>query len=167
MADTPSPHSVMEKFEFYFLGLTFTLLALAVQSFKPSPSLSADVIEILGWLFLLVSGLLGLSKVEWISAMLYTQARLSYFEQARDDLQKAQAQNLPLRDSKDGRTLNPAEMIEKNECTLSDIKSQGNKMDKKHEFKHKGQKAFFLIGLIALLVARAHNVVQRILGSLC
>jgi len=66
MADDLTPHGVMEKIEFYFLGLTFTLLALAVQTFKPSTSLTADVVETGGWLLLLISGLVGVSKIEWI-----------------------------------------------------------------------------------------------------
>jgi len=32
LASPVTPHSILEKFEFYFLGLTFTLLGAAIQT---------------------------------------------------------------------------------------------------------------------------------------
>lgn len=54
------------KFEIYLLGLVFTLLALAVQTAKLGGGTWPALLEISGWLSLLVSGLSGLSRVEWL-----------------------------------------------------------------------------------------------------
>lgn len=49
--------AVLEKFEFYFIGLTFTLLGASTQtaSFKEY-SCSSVYLELLGWLFSLYLG---------------------------------------------------------------------------------------------------------------
>lgn len=163
MSEAPTPKGVMEKIEFYFLGLTFTLLALAVQTFKPTYSLAADVVEIFGWIALLISGLLGLSKVEWIPVLLHVRGRQSYLEQAQDDLRKTKALGMPVRNSKDGQLVNVSELVAVTAKSLGEVKSYGQILDKKHEIKHVWQKACFFVGLLALLFARAQGVVQRVI----
>ncbi len=59
------------KFRFYFVALTFTLLAAAVQSAPLSEmSLISKVFELSGWLALLICGLVSLSYIEK-SAVIY------------------------------------------------------------------------------------------------
>lgn len=47
---------IQEKFRFYVLGLTFTILALAIQTAKFGISAVADGLELFGWVVLFVSG---------------------------------------------------------------------------------------------------------------
>lgn len=56
-----------EKFEFYLISLVFTLLALSIQSATFGVSNVADCIELLGWVCLLVSGIAGLWRLEYLS----------------------------------------------------------------------------------------------------
>ena len=60
-----------QKFVFYILGLTFTILALSIQTSSFEKFYFADLAEICGWLCLLVSGLLGLSRIEWSSVFYF------------------------------------------------------------------------------------------------
>ena len=162
MEDTPQLHGVVEKYEFYFLGLTFTLLGLAVQTFKPTTVLSADVVEIGGWLCLLVSGLLGMSKIEWIPVILHVKNRQSYLEEAQGGLQKAESFNLSVRDSQSGQFVNVAEVSAVAAKSLAEVATQGSRLERWYEIKYRWQKACFLIGLVALVLARAQGVILRL-----
>ena len=52
-----TPHSILEKFEFYFLGLTFTLLGAAIQTAAFTGHSHVSVItEIIGWAGFAISG---------------------------------------------------------------------------------------------------------------
>jgi hypothetical protein len=53
------------KFDLYFVGLTFTVLGLAVQTAKVGVYYTADVAEILGWIALLFASISGLRRLEW------------------------------------------------------------------------------------------------------
>jgi hypothetical protein len=70
-----------EKFEFYLLSLVFTLLALSIQTAKFRGSNIADSLELFGWLFLIVSGLTGLSRMEWVPIIRTTLAQQQSFEE--------------------------------------------------------------------------------------
>jgi hypothetical protein len=56
------------KFDFYFLGLVFTILGLSVQTAQFS-SWIQSLFEVGAWVALLISGLAGLSRIEWIPIM--------------------------------------------------------------------------------------------------
>lgn len=64
--DLEYSRQLQEKFEFYVLALIFTLLGLAVQTAKFGSYPIADRFELLGWLSLLLSGTVGLSRIEWL-----------------------------------------------------------------------------------------------------
>jgi len=166
MADDLTPHGVMEKIEFYFLGLTFTLLALAVQTFKPSTSLTADVVETGGWLLLLISGLVGVSKIEWIPVILLVKNRESFLEDAHRGLEKAEKRGMPVMDSQSGQPVNVPELMATTGRSLNEIKSHGLRLGKGHELRHDLQRVCFVLGLVALLLARAQGVIQRVMDRI-
>lgn len=59
-----------ERFEFYFVALTFTLLGLAAQTAAFGDFVVADLTELGAWGALLVSGLVGLARLEGIPHLL-------------------------------------------------------------------------------------------------
>ena len=67
MAENPNLKFAQEyqgKFELYLVSLSFTLLALSIQTAKLGTNTIVDIMEVVGWMLLLVSGLTGLSKIE-------------------------------------------------------------------------------------------------------
>lgn len=63
-----------EKFEFYFVSLTFTLLALAIQSVDGSQNKLLAIIEVCGWVVLLASGLVQLYRLQMVATALRYEA---------------------------------------------------------------------------------------------
>ena len=49
-----------ERYHFYVTALTFTILGLAIQTTRLGTFLSSTIVELVGWGFLLASGLPGL-----------------------------------------------------------------------------------------------------------
>lgn len=55
---------LQERLEFYLIALAFTVLALAIQTATFGNHLISDLTELLGWATLLVSGAIGLIRLE-------------------------------------------------------------------------------------------------------
>lgn len=54
------------KFEFYFIALVFTILGLSIQTSVLTEKFYQYIFELLSWAMLLISGLAGLSRLEWM-----------------------------------------------------------------------------------------------------
>ena len=65
-----------EKFEYYLVALTFTLLGLSVQTVKFGSSNVADILELVGWVVLLLSGIMALLRLEMQPVVHNNYARL-------------------------------------------------------------------------------------------
>jgi len=62
---------IQSKFEFYFIGLIFTLLGFAIQTAKPSQIQSVAICEIMSWLTLLAAGLIANKKTNKLISGLF------------------------------------------------------------------------------------------------
>ena len=60
---------IQEKFEFYFLSLTFIILGLAVQTSKFGSSKISDIFELLAWILFFIAGIEGLSRMRWAPSL--------------------------------------------------------------------------------------------------
>jgi len=152
--------SVLEKFEFYFIGLTFTLLGASIQtaSFKGYSCLSV-YLELLGWVFFIISGLIGLSKLEWISVMIYVKTRKSSLEEVAQQLRINGANAL---NADSGQIEAIGETLSRLDTLIGSSGSKLEKIGERHKWKHEIQKYFFAIGLIAIAIARGINAVQSV-----
>jgi len=63
------------KFEFYLLGLIFTVLGLSIQTAEFGRSDLTDGLELIGWLLLLISALVGVMRGEWIPVVYQIRAK--------------------------------------------------------------------------------------------
>lgn len=52
-----------QKFNYFFIGLNFSVLALAINNGIETDLVIPKIAELLGWLFLLISGFCGLSLI--------------------------------------------------------------------------------------------------------
>ena len=68
-------HETHTKYAYYFIGLTFTLLALAIQSASFSEHLGSNIAELVGWVLLLVSGVVGLYRLRRLSSLYYQASK--------------------------------------------------------------------------------------------
>lgn len=82
MSDTQRQiaQKLQEKLEFYLIALAFTVLALAVQTVEFGNYLISDITELTGWLSLLLSGLVGLIRLEMFPVVYNKHAILNDLE---------------------------------------------------------------------------------------
>ena len=68
--DLKASQEVHFKFEFYLVALTFTIAALAIQTGEFRGYVSMDTFEGTAWITLVISGLIGLWRLEYFAPLL-------------------------------------------------------------------------------------------------
>jgi hypothetical protein len=143
-----------QKFEFYLLVLVFTILGLSIQIAKLA-SCFQGTIEILAWVSFLISGLAGLSRMEWIAV---SYKNYSYLTRGKS----------LARDAKDGRPVlhesgqlmsdrESAEYIKEIEADIEERTKTKKRIDSQGRIKYLLHKWLFVAGLALLIVSRALN----------
>ena len=155
-----TPHSVMEKYEFYFLGLTFTLLGATTQTANFSEySQLNSIIELTGWFLLGVSGVVGLSKIEHLSSLISIHNEKESSIDYSNSLQKAKVKGTKqVHYAQTGEYVEIDKVIailEKNKDTWHDRLETFGKW---HDIKHIVQKYSFLVALVVLAISRSFIV---------
>jgi len=159
---------IQEKFQFYIVGLIFTLLGLAVQTASFGTSLAADLFELGAWICLLLSALLAMSRLEWAPQIyrLFDVQQDLKGEQKR--LQQAINAGTKVVD-KTGQPIEVDEFLRIIEERLNITVGQIKKIDKGAQWKYKVHKVGFVLGLVLLISARAYvpvsSIISGILGS--
>ena len=147
--------NIKDKFQFYFLALVFTVLGLSIQTSQFTSTCQA-AIEVCACASLLVSGLAGLSRMEWMP--------LSY-----EHYSELTAQKAFLREAKTGRQLmdesgklmSPLEaehFIKDVNGRMKERTAFMDKLDRKERVRYNMHKWLFVIGLALLVVSRAINL---------
>ena len=162
--DKNEEHAIQtqQKFEFYMLGLVFTILGLSVQTAQFS-SWAQSSLEIAAWGALLVSGLAGLSRMEWIP--------VSYVFHADDEVQKSL-----VREAKQGRSImnTSGQVLSSEEVHERVKKAEGEierrtatmaRIDHKHKVKYSIHKWLFVVAIILLMVSRAMRLCSPIIDA--
>ena len=153
---------IQQKFEFYFIALIFTLLALAVQSGKFGVNAYADISEIAGWVLLLLSGLFGLSRLEWLPVAYKFHAKISSLEKdIKGCNQMSNNGHTMASMGTDNTAYNIENIIENRRESIEKIKPKVKEIEKKTMLKYKFQKLFFVAGLASLIITRS---LEPILG---
>ncbi len=164
-ASPVTPHSILEKFEFYFLGLTFTLLGAAIQTATFAGHSNVSIFaEIIGWAGFALSGLIGLSKVEHLSVVIYLRNRKNEFENNKSQFEQAKASGFSsAKISQTGEVMSIDAVIHQVGENASRYGEQFDKVGRRHEVKDIIQKWAFVIGLLSTAVARAYDAVALII----
>ncbi|MGC2970457.1 hypothetical protein [Paraburkholderia aspalathi] len=166
MSDLEHSRELQEKFELYLLALIFTILGLAIQTAKFGASHAADVLEIVGWVSLVLSGMVGLSRLEWVPVALKSGHQLQILRQGRQqlaDLADGGVQHIPVEDEPepvDVQTLLTSrdEGIERAQAFI-------DRIDRRVRVKYDIHKWTFVFGLILLVAARAYVPVVGMFGE--
>ena len=155
-----TPHSVMEKYEFYFLALTFTLLGASIQTADFGEySKVNSIIELLGWFAFGLSGIVGLSKIEYLPSLITIRNEKDSRSSAVSELQRARALGTQsVRVSQTGDALEIDQVISTVEGNVSTWSIRLEQFGKWHEIKHIVQKYSFLSALFLVACSRAYTV---------
>jgi hypothetical protein len=152
--DKNEKHAIVtqQKFDFYLLALVFTVLGLSVQTSRFSSGVQAFC-EIAAWGALLISGLAGLSRMEWIPVSFAFHS-----DQFREQALVRQAkQGRPFMDQS-GRALSSTEIEEHMRKAQEDMSQRAKAMtriEQRHAVKYLVHRGLFVAGLGLLIISRA------------
>jgi len=157
-------HQTQEKFEFYLISLVFTLLALSVQTAKFGDNIIPTIFELSGWLFLLISGLLGLWRIEYLSI---ERVKLVKLDEVHDQINEVK--RLMLSGHKEiyvlstGQNQPLEERIQNLEEAVVLLTPLTNKLESWNTTKYIIHKFTFLFGIVFLIVARGIEPFFRVI----
>jgi len=143
-----------QKFEFYFLALVFTVLGLSIQT-AVFASETQSAIEIIAWVFFLISGLAGLSRMEWIPVSYIHYSKLT----EEESIVKEAKADRPL--MKSGQLLSKIEvedLVQRVENRIKERTKIMDNLDIRSKVKYFLHKWMFVVGLVLLVVSRAINL---------
>jgi hypothetical protein len=151
------------KFDLYFIGLTFTVLGLAVQTAKVGVYYTADVAEILGWIALLVAAFNGMRRLEWMPEHYRLQGlkhdqEAQRFEGGKIVLTHPGAQFTV---APTGETISAREYVANAQDAITKIDKRLDELNNLSVRLSKWHRYGFLVGVVLLAVARAAPVIAR------
>ncbi|MGD0280666.1 MAG: hypothetical protein ABSC11_15370 [Smithella sp.] len=156
---------IQEKFEFYFLSLTFIILGLSIQTSKFGSHSIPDGFELLAWIFLFVAGMAGLSRMRWSPSLYKVKHEIIRREQYRDEAKRRelsgetyiiqQEKEKPIGDF----IADVSQGVEEVEEQLGDLEI---KNDRKYWLHIYG----FTFGLLFLMVSRGYDPALRFICTL-
>ena len=156
-----------ERFEFYVIALIFTILGLSIQTASFGTSLLSDSFELLGWLFLFISGLAGLSRLEWIPVAYSVHAEIEKWqtqaERLRQDQQMGRAE-VPVVDDERG-VVPIEEAIQAQDNEVTRLKPKVKNIEKWTLRKYALHKWTFILGLIFLILSRSYGPTANIVSK--
>ncbi len=146
------------KFEFYLLALTFSILGLSIQTAGFGVCLSADAFELVGWLALFVSGVIGILRAELIPVAYDIQSKITHTRRQHDEVATAlqQGNQIPFSFVEAGivSVLHGTQAIAKLDNTIVTLEAKFKATEDKIIRRYNRMKWFFMIGIGCLLVAR-------------
>jgi hypothetical protein len=157
-----------EKFEFYLLSLVFTLLALSIQTAKFGTAITADALELAGWLSFIVSGIAGLWRMEWVPLIRIKLAQQQGFEGEIIKMKELQLQGQTELIVLENNSRQPiSERIQNREDAINLLSPYISKLERKHYIKYYFHVYGLVLGILSVASARAYAPALSIYHSLC
>lgn len=156
---------VQEKYEFYFLSLTFIILGLSIQTSKFGTHPIADGLELLAWIALFISGLSGLSRMRWVPSLYKVKDEIIRRERYRKEAKsrKSSGETYVIQGEKekpiDDFIGEVSQGVKQGEDQLSELEAKNN-------FKYRLHISGFTIGLFFLIGSRGYEPIVRFLNWL-
>ena len=161
-------HQTQEKFEFYLLGLVFTLLVLSVQTATLHQSNLANFCELLAWFSLLTSGVVGLWRMEYSSVWRTKIAIKSDYENKIDELREFMhthgVKEIPVLETKENESIE--ERIQKYQEAITLLDPLLVKLESQNSWKYQIHRFGFVIGLFLLLVSRGFEHITNLIKAI-
>lgn len=143
-----------QKFEFYYLALVFTVLGLSIQT-SVFTSEKQATIEIIAWISLLISGLAGLSRMEWVPISYKHASKLTEERSIVADANTGR----PFTES--GRLMSEIEVkefIQRIEKRIKERTAIMDEIDTRSKVKYFLHKWMFVVSLVLLVTSRSINL---------
>ena len=158
-------NEIQRKFQFYLVALALGALALSVQTANFHGPPPADIAELLGWLLLLSSGVVGLWRLEGLPAIYHAMGLQNRAEEAVYRLQVNQERGVPGVTVLDEDREEPiGTSIAKWQKTAEEAAKIVAKLNRPANRKYQVQRYAFLGGIVCLMVSRGY---EPMLGLTC
>jgi len=155
-----------EKFEFYFVGLTFAILGLSIQTSIFGTHVFSDICEVAGWICLLLSGIFSLKRIEWIPIVHEYVVKKAKIDKDSDELlllKKAGQKSVQM---VDGKTKDIDELIENKKWALEKVEEYSSEAKMKIYKRHKYRWDLFVFGIVLLTASRIFGPLRSIYNML-
>ena len=169
MTDTNAQiaQQIQLKHQFYVLTLCFTVLALAVETADFEGPMAADTFELVGWLCLLSSGLIGLFRFELVPKLYQlfdVQIRLKH---DKSELQKANILgDGEIYSIQENKNIPINELVEKIKTDLEKANAVISNRNKKITAQYLLHRWLFVVGVASLIISRGYEPGANILDAL-
>jgi hypothetical protein len=156
-----------EKLDLYQIGLIFTLLGLSVQTATFGRPIVADILELTGWIALLLAGLVGLWRAERIPEVYRMAGEQAALMEFVSDAEERRAHGDKTVHLTDTQTVVPIDAyIAKGRQSIK-VMEEGIKPEKKRTvIAYRVMKAAFVTGILAMIGSRgymaAHGILERL-----
>jgi len=151
-----------EKFEFYVISLVFTLLALSIQTAKFGDFVVADTLELLGWLCLLISGISGLWRLEYIPVERLKKIQKEEFESKMSELRELQMKGVNevfVLETNSNQSI--AQRVESFRAAVIVLGPVIEKLERSNFRKYKTHRYLF-VALVCLLASRSYGAIMQL-----
>lgn len=146
-----------QQFEFYFTGLVFTLLGLAVQTGKSTHYIWAGYFEFGGWVCLMVCGFVSLHRLWMVPTLIRMQEELTRITielgQLNLDARNGSLLNTQV-PNEDDSPLILKQAIEQHTQSKKDIEVKVGKFQARNIYKGRICMGAFLLALLCLIISR-------------
>ena len=156
---------IQEKFEFYFLSLTFIILGLSIQTSKFGAHAISDGLELLCWISFFVSGMAGLSRMRWAPSLYKVKDAVMRREWVRDDAKRREL-NGETRAIRGEEEISIGDFIADVSQGVKEVEDQLSKLETKNNLKHSLHVYGFTFGLLFLMGSRGYEPAVRFVGCL-
>jgi hypothetical protein len=146
---------ISDKFEFYFIALVFTVLGLTIQTSSFCKNNYQTFFEFFAWISLLLSGLAGLSRLEWVPVEYRHYGKIADTESKLNMIESG-LQGRPILKSigeewDQGDLKNEEQKLK---TYIGKHKERAKEISKRGQIKYKIHKWGFIIGVISIGISR-------------
>lgn len=159
-------HQSQEKFQFYCVALVFTILGFSIQTATFDGHIIARICELFSWLMLLISGLFGLSHLEWNPFIRIQMVRKDELEVEANRLLAQKNQGVrEVNVLENNKVVSIEQRIEEYESYVGKLDTRITKLDRKAEIKYQVFKWSFATGIVFLAAGRSITSIVRIINE--
>jgi hypothetical protein len=162
--DSSTKDSLAEKFEFFFIGLIFTVLGASIQTADFSVA-SVFVIstEIISWFLFLISGLVGLIKLEKLPNVVYLRDQIQNKKGVVTELQVMSKNSDQIYIPETQEYKNIGHIIDEINNSKEKYEEAFLSHIEKHKTKNLFQRWCFYIGFILIAISRSFDHINSII----